>query len=141
MNIEEFKADFTHHLLITVAWNDMDALAHVNNTKYFLYYESARVDFLLQHVRMMPLPGEDIGPILAYIDCQFVFPLNFPDEIFVGSRITAVGNTSVKLEQAIYSTKQENIASTSKSVLVLINYANGEKMRVPDLVRNLVHSK
>jgi acyl-CoA thioester hydrolase len=141
MTIEEFTSGFTHTMKIVVAWNDMDALAHVNNTKYFLYYESARVDFLLQSVDLMPLPGEDIGPILAYIDCQFVFPLNFPDEIIVGSRITEVGNTSVKLEQAIYSTKQENVASTSKSVLVLINYKSGEKMRVPDLVRTLVHSK
>ena len=120
---------------IRVAWSDMDALGHVNNATYFTYMESARIDFLEDYEHLMPMPREGIGPILAYIDCQFIVPATFPDEVIVGSRITEIGNTSVKMEQVIYSMKFEAIVSSSKSVLVLINYATGEKIRVPDSVR------
>ncbi|HLF64305.1 MAG TPA: thioesterase family protein [Saprospiraceae bacterium] len=138
MNSDQFKAPYQHAFHIIVAWNDMDALAHVNNVKYFRYFESARIDFLRQYEYLMPMPRAGVGPILAYIECQFILPVTFPDEVIVGSRITEVGNTSVKLEQALFSTKLEMIAARSKSVLVLTDYKTGEKMRVPDAVRDLV---
>ncbi len=141
MTTDQFKSEYRHTLRIIVAWGDMDALAHVNNTQYFRYMESARVDFLQQYEHLMPMPRAGVGPILAYIDCQFSLPLTFPDKVIVGSRITEVGNTSVKLEQAIYSTGLEKIAASSKSVLVLIDYATGEKVRVPDTVREMAQKK
>ena len=116
----------------------MDALAHVNNAKYFRYMESARVDFLQKYEHLMPMPRVGIGPILAYIDCQFILPLTFPDEVVVGTRITEVGNSSIKLEQETFSVNQEKTVATSKSVIVLIDYATGEKVRVPDVVREMV---
>jgi len=137
MTAIEFKNDYHHALPVVVAWSDMDALAHVNNATYFTYMESARIDFLEEYEHLMPIPRKGIGPILAYIDCQFLLPATFPDNIIVGSRITDIGNTSIKMEQAIYSTKAEKIIANSKSVMVLINYNTGEKVRVPDLAREM----
>ncbi len=136
MTATEFTDDFQHTLHITVAWSDMDALAHVNNATYFTYMESARIAFLDDYEQLMPMPRQGIGPILAYIDCQFILPVTYPDKVLVGSRITDIGNTSVKMEQAIYSTKYEKVVAQSKSVLVVINYATGEKVRVQDAVRD-----
>jgi acyl-CoA thioester hydrolase len=141
MTADQFIAEYQHTLRIVVAWGDMDAMAHVNNTQYFRYMESARVDFLQQYEHLMPMPRLGVGPILAYIDCQFLIPVTYPDEVIVGSLVTEVGNTSIKLEQAIFSTRFEKIAASSKSVLVLINYATGEKARVPDAVREMVQKK
>jgi acyl-CoA thioester hydrolase len=136
MTPAEFTSAFHHNFHIDVAWGDMDAMGHVNNTKYFRYYESGRVDFLQQYEHLLPMPGIDIGPILAFIDCQFSLPLTFPDKIIVGSRITDIGNTSIKLEQAIYSTVHGKIGASSKSVIVLINYQTGEKVAVPAHIRD-----
>lgn len=138
MTIDQFKSGFQHNFHIIVAWRDMDALAHVNNATYFTYMESARVDYLRKYEQLMPMPGEGIGPILAYIDCQFMFPITFPDEVVVGTRITEVGNTSIKLEQEIFSMNHQKTVASGKSVIVLIDYATGEKVRVPDVVREMV---
>jgi acyl-CoA thioester hydrolase len=135
MTLEEFKSGFQHTCAIQVAWGDMDALSHVNNAKYFSYMESARIEFLYAFEKLMPAQDADVGPILAYIDCQFHTPVVFPDEITVGSRITDIGNTSLKMEQSIYSNKLERVVSQSKSVIVLINYNTGDKVRVPDMLR------
>jgi acyl-CoA thioesterase FadM len=39
------------------------------------------------------------------------------------------------MEQSIYSNKLERVVSQSKSVIVLINYNTGDKVRVPDMLR------
>lgn len=137
MTETDFKKNYQHALPVVVAWSDMDALAHVNNATYFTYMESARIDFLEEYEHLMPIPREGVGPILAYIDCQFLLPATFPDNIIVGSRITDIGNTSIKMEQAIYSAKAEKIIANSKSVMVLINYDTGGKVRVPDIARKM----
>lgn len=138
MTREEFNTGWHHVHTIDVAWSDMDALNHVNNARYFTYMESARVVYLraLRHLDSSPL--EQTGPILAYIDCQFIRPLTFPDVVLVGTRITAIGNTSLTMEQAIFSTKLGLIAASGKSVIVLVHYQTGEKVRIPDTVRSLL---
>jgi acyl-CoA thioester hydrolase len=138
MTSKEFKARFQHTIPVSVAWSDMDALAHVNNANYFTYFETARIDFLQQFEHLLPMPRVGVGPILAYIECQFLRPLTFPDEIFLGSSVVDVGNTSLKLEQEILSVKLEDVVARSMSVLVLIDYGTGEKIRVPDAVRRFL---
>jgi acyl-CoA thioester hydrolase len=135
MSIEEFKSSQEHTLDIAIAWGDMDALGHVNNALYVRYFETARIDFLRDLNSLMPMPRAGIGPVLAYIDCQFLAQVTFPDTILVGSTVTGIGNTSVKMTQTIYSTVQQKIVAESKSVLVVIDYLTGAKVTVPDEIR------
>ena len=37
---------WVHELVIPIRWGDMDAMGHVNNTVYFRYFESARIEYL-----------------------------------------------------------------------------------------------
>jgi len=141
MHLEDFKSSHEHTIAIVIAWGDMDALGHVNNALYFRYFESARLDFLRNLQALMPIPRSGIGPVLAYIDCQFIAQVTFPDTILVGSSVTGIGNTSVRMTQTIYSTAQERIVAESKSVLVVIDYATGEKVRVPEEVRKVYGEK
>ena len=38
--------DFAVTVRIPVQWGEMDAYGHVNNTVFFRYFESARVEYL-----------------------------------------------------------------------------------------------
>jgi len=50
-----------------------------------------------------------------------------------------VGNTSLVLEHEIWHAgTPERVVARGKSVVVLINYATQEKVRVPDAIRALV---
>jgi acyl-CoA thioester hydrolase len=123
---------------IPVVWNDMDALGHVNNSRYFVYLESARIDFLAKYEQHLPMPDSETGPILAYIDCQYRLPITFPDNLQVNSTVTELGRTSLHLAQEIYSEKFRAVAATSKSVIVLINYKTGEKLPIPEQMRDVL---
>jgi acyl-CoA thioester hydrolase len=133
--IADFIRQWQHTMSIEVAWGDMDALGHVNNARYFTYLESARIAFLAPFDDIMPLPGSTTGPILAYIDCQFLVPVTFPDEVMVGSSVAEIGNTSIGITQEICSIRHDRTVAQSKTVVVLIDYRTGEKVRVPDPVR------
>ena len=41
--MEELTREYPVIIELPVAWGDMDAFAHVNNTAYFKYFESARI--------------------------------------------------------------------------------------------------
>jgi len=35
-----------HEVVIPIRWGDMDAMGHVNNTTYFRYLETCRIDWM-----------------------------------------------------------------------------------------------
>jgi acyl-CoA thioester hydrolase len=85
MNHHELLSGFPVIVEVPVAWGDMDAFGHVNNTMFFRYFETARIAFLDR----IGFRGENgIGPILASTQCRFRRPLAFPDTVLVGARVS-----------------------------------------------------
>ncbi len=60
---------------VTVRWGDMDAMRHVNNSRYFTYFEQARVNWLASVESGWE--GRR-GPTLARASCDFRRPLTYP---------------------------------------------------------------
>ncbi len=40
------KKKLVYEMTIPIRWGDMDAMGHVNNTTYFRYLETARIDWM-----------------------------------------------------------------------------------------------
>ena len=56
----------TIELRLPVLWGYMDALGHVNNTIYFRFFESARVEYMAQMGLFATQAGDhEVVPILA----------------------------------------------------------------------------
>ena len=126
---------WTTEVTLDVAWGEMDALGHVNNIRYIAWAETARIA-LFRQLGMATLPEDPVGPILARIECDYLEPVEYPARITVGIRAERVGNSSMTLEHEIWRTgAPERVVARGKAVVVLINYATQEKVRVPDAVR------
>jgi acyl-CoA thioester hydrolase len=116
-------------------WGDMDALGHVNNTRYFRWFESARIEFFARIGIMADRPRE-IGPILATTSCDFVQAIAYPATVVVGTRVTKVGRTSIAMEYAVWlADAPEVIRARGTSVIVLVDYGTMQKVEVPADVR------
>ena len=76
-------ASFPSVTPIDVAWGDMDAFGHVNNTRYFRYFETARIAYFT----VINVLEQRIGPITASTSCRFRAPVTFPDRLLVGARL------------------------------------------------------
>src|ERR1044071_8239339 len=81
-----------------VAWGQMDAFRHLNNTAYFSFFESGRIAYFekLDLLELMEATG--IGPILASTSCRFKIPLTYPDTVSVGSRVSEMEDDRFMME-------------------------------------------
>lgn len=120
---------------MTLRWGDLDALGHVNNAKYFVYLETARLNFLQQFGVWEHGRKPRTGPILAHISCDFRKELTFPATIRIGSRVSRLGNKSFTLQQNIFQEGSPDPFAASVSVVVWIDYADGKTVPLPDRFR------
>jgi acyl-CoA thioester hydrolase len=126
-------------LEIPVLWGDLDALRHVNNARYFAWFEAARVTYFDR------IPGAfgvgavglgEIGPILATTICDYLRPVTYPATVAIGVRVGEIGNSSVRMEYEVVRTDTPgDVCARGASVIVLVRYATLEKVRVADDVR------
>lgn len=139
--MDEFFKKFPHYYDMQVAWGDMDVMGHVNNARYLTYFESARVDYF-RSLGYHTLDHQTAaGPILAYIACQYIRPVRFPDTLVVGTISREIGNSSIKIHHSIFSNEQKNIVATCESVVVIFDYRTGKKVRVPEAMRSRIQQK
>ncbi|APR79917.1 4-hydroxybenzoyl-CoA thioesterase [Minicystis rosea] len=124
-----------------VQWGEMDALRHVNNARFFTWFESARITYFDRLRASIPGAGTtvglgDIGPILASTSCDFLRPITYPAVVRIGARVTELGNSSMRMEYAVARTDApEDMCAKGTSVIVLVRYSTLQKVRVPDEMR------
>lgn len=117
---------------VPIAWGDMDALGHVNNTVYLRWFETARIA-LFDALGVDANRPSEIGPILATTTCNFRRPLAYPGTVRVTASVSRVGNTSFVVDYDIQCDGET--AADGTSVIVLVNYATGAKIPVPSAMR------
>lgn len=116
---------------IPVAWGDMDAAKHVNNTVYLRYGETSRIEYL--RACGMDFDTNGKGVILAEINCKYIFPLTFPDKVLVGTRtiLKTVDEYSFWTEQIIVSQTYDRISAILKAKLVYYDFELLKKSLIP----------
>jgi acyl-CoA thioester hydrolase len=119
--------DFPVKVDIPVAWGDMDAFGHVNNTVYLRWFESARIEFFT--AVGMAHHGGGKGPILARTSCDFRIPLQYPDTVRAEAAVSAIGTKSFTLVYRIHSRTHDAIAAEGDSVVVWFDY--GAQKAIP----------
>jgi acyl-CoA thioester hydrolase len=112
---------FRHVHPITIRFRDIDALGHVNNAVVFTYIETARVPYMTAlGLRPVELPIEDISFIVAHINCDFRQPIFYGQKVEVGTRITNVGRSSMRLEHRVEA--DGNLVAEGHCILVHYDY-------------------
>ena len=132
--------DFPVSVPILVHWGDMDALGHVNNARYFTWFESARIA-LFERVGLAAVGTPAVGPILASTRCDFLAPVRYPAELVAGSSVERLGNTSFTMGYGIaHAAEPDHLVARGEGVVVLIDYATGAKVPIPDDLRAALSS-
>ena len=131
-------AGFPVQVEIPVAWGEMDAFGHVNNVVYFRYFESARIACFaaLEYMDLMRQTG--IGPILAETSCRFRLPLEHPDTVTVGARISEIGTDDFLMDYVVVSRRHGRVAAEGTGRIVSYDYENKCKAPLqPELLERL----
>lgn len=114
-----------------VAWGEMDAFRHLNNTAYFRYFESARIAYFERLNLLEYMAATGVGPILASTSCKFKIPLVYPDKVSVGARVSKIEDDRFTMEYYVVSHKHQKVAAEGVGLIVSFNYKENKKAPIP----------
>jgi acyl-CoA thioester hydrolase len=121
---------------IPVAWGEMDAFAHVNNTVYLRWFETARIRYFERAGILDRMEKERIGPILGRATIDYRSPVTYPDTVTVQATVARLGVTSYVMKYRAFSRAQNHgLVAEGESVVVTFDYQQGRKTPVDETLR------
>ncbi|STY27960.1 Thiesterase [Legionella wadsworthii] len=121
-----------HKKSFSIAWGDMDALGHVNNARYFDYFQEARIEWLRAlHISM----SENTGPVVVHVACTFLKPVIYPATVTLHSKIHSLGNSSMMMDHDLY--QDDVLMAQGSCKIVWVDYKKNKSVAIPDEIRKL----
>ncbi len=114
---------------VEVRWADMDALGHVNNTIYFEYFEIVRISYL-ERLGVIPprLDLWDYGFIIGTNSCRYRAPVNYPDTLSLGARVSALGEDRFLMEYDAHSRALDRVVADGETLVVSYDYVTSRRV-------------
>jgi len=131
-SIPEPLAGWPVVLRIPVQWGEMDAYGHVNNTVFFRFFESARVEYLAKCGFLRSWEENRVGAILHSTGCRFRRPLFHPDTAIIGGRAVEMEGDRFTMEYLVVSETSGEVAAEGAGVVVSYDYKVRRKCAIPD---------
>ena len=129
------ERSFTYWCEDKIRFADLDTYGHLNNVAYATFAESGRVDFLSAIIENS-LDGAGEGWVIAKLTINFLSSAYYPGQVRIGNVIRRIGNSSVLLDQGLF-TKGKCFGSC-KSVLVWADSKNEVSRPLPDQVKAIL---
>ena len=124
-----------HEYACHVRFSDVDVYGHVNNVKYFEYYQEARIDFF----RSVREGHAQFATVVARIDVDYRRPILFRSEPYaVRTWVTRVGTSSYTLASEICDGR--TVLSSAEAVLVAFDTATQRSRPLNDEERYALES-
>lgn len=121
---------------IPIRWGDMDAFGHVNNTVYFRFMETMRVDWLQEQLGSV---ARDEGPVVVNAFCNFLRELSYPGDVLGRMYVGEVGRSSMDTYVSMSRTDDpDTVYAEGGARMVWVNYAQSKSMPIPEALRALV---
>lgn len=122
--------------VIPIRWGDMDAFGHVNNTIYFRFMETLRVDWLQE--RLGSVSSEE-GPVVVNAFCNFLRELAYPGDVLARMYAGEVGRSSIDTYVTMSRTDDpDTVYAEGGARMVWVNYAQSKSVPIPQALRALV---
>ena len=120
-----------HQKIFSIEWGDMDALGHVNNGRYFDYFQQARIEWLESlNIDMK----QSVGPVVIQVSCTFLKPIVYPATVTLISSLHSLGRSSLMMDHEIYQEKQLMTQGSSK--VVWVDYLKNKSIPLPECMRS-----
>ena len=108
----------SHTYAAHVRFSDVDVYGHVNNVKYFEYYQEARIAFVLSLAGGRFDPDSSMRQVVARIDVDYKRPILFrPQPYTVETRVSGIGTSSYRLDCRIVD-EAGTVYSTAEVAMV-----------------------
>ncbi len=124
-------------IVIPIRWGDMDAMGHVNNTIYFRYFETIRIDWMHSVVGAPDAGGEGAVIVNAFIN--FIRPLKYPGDVLARHYTANPGRSSFDTYVTLERTDEPGVVyANGGATVVWINYRDEKSVPLPEAIRRVL---
>ena len=126
-----------HEMCIPIRWGDMDAMNHVNNTIYFRYLETVRIDWM-SSIGCQPDPKGE-GPVIVNAFCNFYKQLEYPGDVRVKMYVSDPGRTTFESWGTMERVDQPGVIyAAGGATTIWVNFPEQKAKALPDWIRAIV---
>lgn len=133
-NVEEWLATFKFDSKIKVRFSETDALGHVNNVSYFIYFEQARMEYFNTLDDESGFRGGEVGAfgiVTGDLHCHYLQPIFHHQTIKVKVRTAKLGRSSLDLQYAIVDAQDETLLATCRGAMIHVDSDQGKVTSTP----------
>ena len=132
------KKKLVYESVIPIRWGDMDAMGHLNNTSYFRYLETIRIDWMYS-IGGKPGDNEGEGVVVINAFCNFYRQLEYPGDVLMKMYASDAGRTSFETWATMERTdKPGEIYAAGGATTVWVNYKEQKSRPLPEWLRAVV---
>ena len=127
------RATFRAWNRVSVRYNDLDPLGHVNNAAMAIFLEQARCELITP---LLKAHGRQFDMVLASTRLDYLHELKYPGIVEIGTIATRLGTKSFDLAHGVF---QDGVcAGTGSVVMVFFDLDKRASVAPPEDVRQLV---
>ncbi len=131
------KKKLVHEMRIPIRWGDMDAMQHVNNTVYFRYLETVRIEWM-SAVGCQPDPRGE-GPVIVNAFCNFYKQLEYPGDVLVKMYVSDPGRTTFESWGTMERADQPGVIyAAGGATTIWVDFPKQKATALPQWMRELV---
>lgn len=119
---------------ITPRFLETDALGHINNNTYGVWFEAAR-----DKVFRIFVPDSDIKKwnlVMAHSSFDFLKEVFWGKQVIIKTAVSKIGTSSVELSHAVY--QDGRLCTTGKCVLIHYDFAQKVSIPIGDDIRQVL---
>ena len=122
---------------LPIRWGDMDAMNHVNNTSYFRYMETCRIDWM-RAIGCQPDPQGE-GPVIVNAFCNFYRQLQYPGDVLIRMFASSPGRSTFETWVTMARADQpDTIDAAGGATTIWVDFPAQKAKTLPDWLRTIV---
>ncbi len=126
-----------YEMVIPIRWGDMDAMNHVNNTVYFRYLETVRIEWM-RSIGCQPDPQGE-GPVIVNAFCNFYRQLEYPGDVLVKMYASDPARTTFETWGTMERADQPGVISAAGGATTIwVDFPSQKAATLPDWMRAIV---
>ncbi len=125
--------------LITTRWNDNDIYGHVNNAIYYLFFDTAVNQYLVEQGALDIESSAVIG-LVVNTSCDYFAPIAFPDIVQARIRVEEVGNSSVIYGVGLFRGHDKTASASGSFTHVYVDRETRRPVSLPGALRSALEA-
>lgn len=118
-------SSFRHRIAVQPRWSDFDMLRHLNNAKYFDYFDLGKTTYF-HTVISHDTEISSFNAVIANVNATFLAPVKYGEEIDVLTAVVAVSTHSFYIEQQIVNHTTGELKCRNVTAMVSFSAKDGQ---------------